>query len=383
MKTHELFWNADQGLVCPEGAAGDADLVVYFGPRQLLTRDDWHKAMSAAYGKALLFGCSSGGQISGRDVGDDSVNAVAIKFERTTIRAASAAIANADASRQCARSIAEQLAAPDLAGVIVLSDGLNVNGSELAAGFGEALGRNVPVCGGLAGDGANFAQTCVGLGGPPKPGVIAAIGLYGNAIRIGYGSEGGWEAFGPMRTITRSRGNVLLELDGRPALDLYERYLGPEDVKALPGSALRYPLLIRNPDIAGHELVRTILSIDRNERSMTFAGDMPKGWTTQLMRSNFNRLADGAADAAGQSCDMLRAANSQNGVSFLISCIGRRLMMGQRVVQEIEAADERLPPGYSSLGFYSYGEIAPHTATGVCELRNQTMTVMTLAEAVA
>jgi len=248
------------------------------------------------------------------------------------------------------------------------------------------LGKSVPVCGGLAGDGANFAETRVGIGGLPRPGVIAAIGLYGKSIRIGYGSEGGWEAFGPIRTITRSRGNVLLELDGRPALDLYERYLGPEDIAALPGSALRYPLLIRNPDIAGHELVRTILSIDREQRTMTFAGDMPKGWTTQLMRSNFNRLADGAAEAAEQASGMVEPAvgglpDAAGGVSLMISCIGRRLVMGQRVVREIEAAGACLPERFSTLGFYSYGEIAPHAATGLCELRNQTMTVMTLAEA--
>jgi hypothetical protein len=195
------------------------------------------------------------------------------------------------------------------------------------------------------------------------------------------GSAGGWNVFGPVRRITRSEGNVLYELDGEPALDLYERYLGPE-AEGLPGSGLLFPLQVfdgTNPD---HKIVRTILAVDREQRSLTFAGDMPLGWQSQLMRGNFGRLADGAADAAAQATDGLPMDGEDgDGVALMISCIGRRLLMGQRIGDEVDAAAAVLGPGYRKMGFYAYGEISPHPLSRQCELHNQTMTITTLREA--
>ncbi|HEY5216686.1 MAG TPA: FIST C-terminal domain-containing protein, partial [Pseudolabrys sp.] len=263
-----------------------------------------------------------------------------------------------------------------------LSDGLNVNGSELVAGINAQVG-DVSITGGLAGDGSQFVETLVGIDSPPRSRMIAAIGLYGTAVKIGHGSAGGWDVFGPHRRITRAKGNVLLELDGRPALELYERYLGEDEIKALPGSALLFPLQIHDPKRPDHQIVRTILAVDRNDKSMTFAGDMPEGWVAQLMRGNFNRLALGAADAAQQARDGLNDCRDNDGVAILVSCIGRRLLMGQRALDEIEAAGAALGSHLHRLGFYSYGEISPHAASGICELHNQTMTVTTITEAVA
>jgi hypothetical protein len=264
--------------------------------------------------------------------------------------------------------------------VFVLSDGLNVNGSELVAGITQVIGPQISLTGGLAGDGADFKETLVGGDCAPRARVVAGIGFYGSAIRVGHGSAGGWDLFGPRRQVTRSAGNVLFELDGEPALDLYERYLGPEESKGLPGSALLFPIQVyelARPDSA---VVRTVLAVDRDARSMTFAGDLPQGWTAQLMRGNFDRLAAGAADAARQARTGLKAKDEDERFSILVSCIGRRLLMGQRTTDETEAAGAELGPNTPRLGFYSYGEISPHAKSGMCELHNQTMTVTTLAE---
>ena len=259
---------------------------------------------------------------------------------------------------------------------------MNVNGSELVAGMTSVVDRRVSVTGGLAGDGAKFQETLVGADCEPRKQTVAAIGFYGPAIRLGHGSAGGWDEFGPRRRITRSRGNVLFELDGEPALDLYERYLGEDDVKGLPGTALLFPLRIRNPERPDHDIVRTILAVDHKARSMTFAGDVPEGWVAQLMRGNFDRLAAGAAKAARQAAAGNPETRSGDQVAVLVSCIGRRLLMGQHTVDEVEAAGAELGADVSRLGFYSYGEISPHSASGVCELHNQTMTVTTISEAV-
>ena len=380
MRTQELTWTGARGVVPAGPAMADAGLVLYFGNRASLARPGWFAELRRLYPHAIIAGCSSGGQIAAGDVNDHHLAGVAITFQGTRLRSAQTLISGTGASRACGSEIARALDAVDLAGILVLSDGLSVNGSELVGGMTDVLGQRVPICGGLAGDGPDFSSTLVGLDSCPAPHRIVAIGFYGAGIHIGHGSCGGWEVFGPSRVISRSDKNVLIELDGQPALDLYERYLGPDDISGLPGTALLYPLLIRNPACAGQDLVRTVLAIDRQARTMTFAGDIPRGWTAQLMRSSFENLATGAATAARMATS---PEASGAGLALLISCIGRRLMMGQHTVDEIEAACDSLPAGMTKLGFYSYGEISPHGTTGFCELHNQTMTVMTLTETAA
>jgi hypothetical protein len=201
-------------------------------------------------------------------------------------------------------------------------------------------------------------------------------------VRIGHGSAGGWDEFGPRRRITRSRGNVLFVLDGEPALDLYKRYLGADDVEGLPGTALLFPLRIRNPERPDHDIVRTILAVDHQARSMTFAGEVPAGWVAQLMRGNFDRLAAGAASAARQAAASTAEKGGGDRVAVLVSCIGRRLLVGQHTIDEVEAAGMELGADVARLGFYSCGEISPHSHSGMCELHNQTMTVTTISEVV-
>lgn len=376
-----LSWTQQEGWQSQEIGRQSPDLVLYFGTRAMLADGDRYAELRAMFPKACLMGCTTGGQIHGDEL-DDELNAIALAFDATKIRATSVEINSAADSRRCGEEIGRNLASPDLAGVFVLSDGLNVNGSELVAGINLQIG-DVPITGGLAGDGAQFAETLVGMDNPPRSRIIAAIGFYGKAVKIGHGSAGGWDVFGPKRRITRASGNVLFELDGGPALDLYERYLGDDDAKALPGSALLFPLQINDPNHPDNQIVRTVLGVDREAKSMTFAGDMPEGWTAQLMKGNFVRLAQGAADAAQQARDGLDNCRDNNGVAILVSCIGRRLLMGQRALDEIEAAGEVLGSNMKRLGFYSYGEIAPHAVSGICELHNQTMTVTTITEVVA
>jgi hypothetical protein len=328
---------------------------------------------------AHVMGCSTGGQILDNDISDESVAAVAMRFDTTRLRIATEPLSDPTLSRACGHEIGRKLQGDDLSAVFVLSDGLNVNGSDLVAGITSAIAADVPLTGGLAGDGACFGTTLVGADCAPRSGIVAALGFYGPDIRVGHGSAGGWDVFGPRRRVTRSKGNVLLELDGEPALDLYERYLGEDEAIRLPGSALLFPLQIFDPDRPEHVVVRTVLAVDRDLRSMTFAGDVPEGCMAQLMRGNFDRLAAGSAQAARQANVSTEGAGD-HGVALLVSCIGRRLLMGQRTVAEVEAAGDELAPGFRRVGFYSYGEISPHAVSGVCELHNQTMTVTTITE---
>src|SRR5712671_3485773 len=337
MQIDQLSWSESGGWQSSERSR-EADLVLFFGTRQALACGSRYRELQTMYPRAHLLGCSTGGQIRNDDVTDDEIAAAALRFEATGLRMACEPAPTPEQSRACGEAIGRALAADDLAGIFILSDGLNVNGSELVAGVTGVIGPKIPLTGGLAGDGAKFEETLVGADGAPRSGQVAAVGFYGPSIRIGHGSAGGWDEFGPRRRITRSTGNVLYELDGRPALDLYERYLGEEDARGLPGTALLFPLLIRDPVQPDQDVVRTVLAVDRAARSMTFAGDIPEGWVAQLMRGNFDRLAAGAAVAARQARSGLGPARDQNGLAVLVSCIGRRLLMGQRIMDEVESA---------------------------------------------
>jgi hypothetical protein len=380
MQAHQLSWTETSGWRGGNGHGGSENLVLFFGARQALACGARYRELRTMFPNAHILGCSTGGQIVNDDVTDDEIAVATLRFDATRLRLACEAASVPEDSRSCGEAIGRSLTAEDLVGIFVLSDGLNVNGSELVAGMTSLVEPRVSVTGGLAGDGAKFQETLVGADCEPRKQTVAAIGFYGPSIRIGHGSAGGWDEFGPRRRISRSRGNVLFELDGEPALDLYERYLGEDDVKGLPGTALLFPLRIRNPGRPDHDIVRTILAVDHKARSMTFAGDVPEGWVAQLMRGNFDRLAAGAAKAARQAAASNPETRSGDQVAVLVSCIGRRLLMGQHTIDEVAAANAELGADVSRLGFYSYGEISPHSASGVCELHNQTMTVTTISE---
>ncbi len=381
MRAEQLSWSKASGWKSGNGSAKSADLVLYFGMREALACGARYAELRKTFPQAHLLGCSTGGQIHNDDVIDEEIAAVALHFDSTKLKLACAPAGDSAQSRVCGETIGRALAGSGpqgkkLAGIFVLSDGLNANGSELVAGIVSVVGEGVALTGGLAGDAAQFKETLVGGDGPPCTRQVAAVGFYGDSVRIGHGSAGGWDEFGPRRRITRSQGNVLYQVDGKPALDLYKRYLG-EEADGLPGTALLFPMRINDPQHPEYELVRTVLAVDHEANSMTFAGDMPEGWVAQLMHGNLDRLAAGAADAAKQAASGI---GERDGVAILVSCIGRRLLMGQRAIEEVEAADVELGADMPRLGFYSYGEISPHGGSGVCQLHNQTMTVTVISE---
>lgn len=352
-------------------------LVILFGPSHLMNAPGPIQTVLAAYAGAAAIGCSSSGEIFGTQVQDDTLVVGLLEFDSTTVRTASAQVTDPNHSFEAAQALATHLIDPALRGVLVLSDGLGVNGSELIRGLNAVLPAHVVVSGGLAGDGDRFKRTWVLNEGWPMSGYVTAVGFYGSAIRLTHGSKGGWDLFGPERLITRSQGNVLYELNHKPALQLYKDYLG-ELAGGLPGTALHFPLAIRQTQQDAKRLVRTILAVDEGAQSLTFAGDMPEGAYAQFMRANFDRLIQGASDAATVAATP--GTDSFPTLSIAISCVGRRIVLGERTEEEVEAVFDVLPKGTAQIGFYSYGEISPY-ATGHCDLHNQTMTLTTISEA--
>ncbi|MBQ4845841.1 FIST N-terminal domain-containing protein [Pseudoalteromonas sp. MMG005] len=331
-------------------------------------------SLAKYYPNAEIVGCSSAGDIAAAQLYDDAIVITTFTFSKTCIRVFNRSISDSSLPNLCQKAV-EMLKEPNLKWLMVLSDGHVLNGSEVAECLGAAFGNNVVITGGLAGDGERFSNTALWHMKPLAEGSIILCGFYSDSLNVSYASVGGWDSFGPSREITRAEGNRLYQLDNEPAITLYRNYLGPY-ANDLPASALRFPLQVRSSS-SNQPVIRTILGIDYEDNSMVFAGDMPQGGQAQLMKANFDRLIDGANRAVTSA---LETPHNTTGVALLISCVGRKLVLGPRVEEELEVVFSQLTDGFQTMGFYSYGEIAPIQAGGRCLLHNQTMTVTLISE---
>lgn len=360
----------------PGGMDSRSTLVLVFGSPDCLRSDEALADLRRAFPLAVHVGCSTSGEILADEILDGSLTVALARFERTTLVEACTAIRDPADSHDAGLRLGARLRAPGLRAVLLLSDGLAVNGARLVDGMNEGVGPGVTVVGGLAGDGERFARTWVLCDGERREGHIVALGLFGDVLRIDAAAGGGWSDFGPERQITRASGQILHALDGRPALDLYKDYLG-EFASELPGAALRFPLLVKSAQPDSEPLVRTVLGVDEFDRSMTFAGDIPEGGTARLMRAGHSRLVDAAGEAA--SAAATGAGTPGSALVLSVSCVGRRIVMGQHAEDELEAVTEVFPPGCVNVGFYSYGEIAP-AGGALSRLHNQTIGVTVIHE---
>lgn len=406
MKLETFFWHPQSGWSVQTLPLLDSKhtLVLVFGAVELIDHPHPIEHLKQTYPHSHLIGCSTAGEIFDTLLFDHTLSVAVVQFEQTQLRSASCLLDVSQGSRSAesyrvGRILAAKLNSNDLQGVFILGDGLVVNGSELIRGFQSIINpsskpsRTLPITGGLAADNHQFKHTWVLAKGIPCQGAVVAVGFYGEQIQIGFGCQSGWTIFGPERRVTRSKHNILYELDGKPALELYKQYLGLQ-ARDLPTSALFFPLAVHTASTRKAS-VRTIVSLDEDTQSMRFSGNIPQGALTQLMRGNYERLIDGAIVAALVSRNSLqrqiRQGNEKQGnhssrcenqptLAISISGSGRRLVLGERTEEELEVTLEELPPHTQQIGFYSYGEFAPYRVETICQLHNQTMTLTLIRE---
>jgi hypothetical protein len=351
-------------------------LVTVFGAVPFFTDKAFQAALRAALPDAAIIGCSTAGEISNDGVADGSCVITAVNFSGTRIRAATSPLRGMEDSMAAGARIGGELAATDLRALMVFGPGVQINGSALVDGIASKVGT-ATITGGLAGDGGAFAQTwTLGQAGVGDNAIVA-VGLYGDALDFAHGSFGGWEPFGPSRKVTRCDGNVLYELDGEPALEVYKRYLG-DHAKGLPASGLLFPFAMVGEDQNAIGLIRTILGVDEANGSLTLAGAIDPDGYLKLMHASTDRLVNGAESAA-KAAQKMHCADGDS-LAILVSCVGRKLVMGDRVDEEVEAVAEVFGSKATLTGFYSYGEISPFTPGSACHLHNQTMTITWMGE---
>lgn len=351
-------------------------LVLVFGNRYSLEQkavlDDIRREFPYQH---IVFGSTSG-EIIGSNVNEDSVSVTAIEFEKASFIVKRENILDFDKNAmKLGEVLYEQMPQQDLKHLFVISEGSFVNGSSLINGLEAHIATNLSITGGMCGDDARFEKTMASYKEDPKEGEVILIGFYGSSLEITYASFGGWIPFGPERVITNAKGNILYEIDGQPALDLYKKYLG-EKSNELPQASLLYPLNV-TPDGKKEPVVRTILNINNEDQSMILAGDVPVNSRVQLMMASVDGIAQGANVAAKFG---MHSRTTVPELALLVSCIGRKLVMNQRVEEEIEQVREVVGDQVPMAGFYSYGEMAPFNGSTSCELHNQTMTLTLISE---
>jgi hypothetical protein len=352
-----------------------AHFVLVFGSKDLLLENQIYDQLRDLYPNAYFIGGTTSGEIYKNVAIENTLSATAVYMEKSEVRFASTSIED-EKYYEAAADLASKVIGNGLKHVFIVSEGININGSKLVEGLTKSLPTGVTLSGGLSGDGDRFEETFVIANDYPKKNRIAAIAFYGEYVQFGYGSMGGWSPFGIERLITKSKNNILYELDGKPALDLYKEYLG-EYSNGLPSTGLYFPLTVRSKD-NNHTFVRTILGIDELQKALIFAGDVPEGHYAKLMTANCTNLIEGSLQAAEVSLESIGLSNAN--LAILVSCVGRKLVLNQMASEEIDAVRSILGNETIFTGFYSYGEISPLNRETICELHNQTMTITLIRE---
>lgn len=351
-------------------------LVLVFGNRYMLQESSIYEEIKTLFPDGdIIFG-SACAEISSSTVNEDSITITAMEFEKSQFLIKTSNILNTDLdSFKTGNNLIKQFPEEGLKYVFVVSEGSFINGSQLTEGMSASNDNNLLITGGLCGDDTRFEKTLASHNENPKEGEIVAVGFYGESLEITFSIHGGWTPFGPERTVTKSEGNILYELDGQPALDLYKTYLG-DKAKDLPGAALLYPLNVKSTD-EDQSIVRSILNINEEENAVILAGDIKENSKVQLMMTNVDNIANASERAARQALEFRK---NKPEIAFLVSCIGRKLVLDQRVEEEIDEVIEVLGQDTTVSGFYSYGEIAPFHGEMACQLHNQTMTITLISE---
>jgi len=371
LKYENEQWQIDDNI----SDKNSVNIVFIFGDREYIKSKTIYTELKKIYVNAEIVGCSSSGNILGDSISESPMIATAMSLEHGTVEVSVKDFSEDDNQEEITHALVQALPQEGLKHLFLLSDGLNTNGSALAKGANNAVEDTISITGGLAGDGTEFEETWIIANAEAKQNRMVAVGFYGESITVESGCYSGWDEFGVLRKITKSKDNILYEIDGKPALELYKKYLG-EYAKDLPNSALDFPMSIKK-DNDDDAIIRSVLGVDEETQSLIFAGDVPEGYLGRLMRGNVDKLIDGSEIAAKQ----VKKINNKTALGLVVSCVGRRIVLKQLTDEELESISETLGSNVQLAGFYSYGELAPFSNELLtCSLHNQTMTMTVIYE---
>lgn len=377
MKSVQAYYTNEKGWVYLTDKQNlNSPLVIVFGDRILLEDADVLQSLKQEFPYQDIIYGSTAGEIAGSHVLDESLSVTAIEFEKTKFIVKYANVLDFDKDEEkLGRALYKQMPHENLKHLFVVSTGNFINCSMLINGIEESMAKSIALTGGVCGDGNRFEKTVASYNEAPKEGEVVLVGFYGESLEVSYASFGGFQPFGPERTITKASNNVVYEIDGQSAIDLYNKYLA-EKAENIMVSRLAYPLNVIQPG-KDYAIVRTILDIETTDGSIVLAGNCAQDSRAQLMMGSVHGIVQGAEQAAKYA---MQGRKNNPQLAILVSCMGRKAIMGQRVEEEIELIQEIIGAHVPVTGFYSYAEMAPVHDRYECEVHNQTMTLTLFSE---
>jgi hypothetical protein len=349
-------------------------LVFVFGSRTLLSSIGFYDEIRNCYPKAQIMMNSTSGEIIDTQVNDDTISLTAIRFDNTKLKTISVNISDYSNSESAGQFIAQSLTPSNITNILVFADGQLVDGKKLVLGLENRIKNPVVISCGLANKGNKFQKTLLGLNEQPCTGKIIAVGFYGEHLTVSHGRMDGWEEFGNEIQITKSNKNTIIELNHEPALKIYSQFVN-KHMPSSEGQSLLFPVSIKSNDTQP-SVYRKIKSINEDEKSITFDGDVPEGSYIKMMRANFDSLINGASAAANKSAKSIPKPD----LAIVISNIGRKIILSKRIEEEVEVIREVLGESTAITGFYSYGDISFSQRDAKSEFNNQSMTITTMLE---
>jgi hypothetical protein len=234
-----------------------------------------------------------------------------------------------------------------------------VGGYEAATlfeGLRDALGPDVPIVGGGSSpkDPAAPPGTTASLqvvGDQVTDDSIAVL-LFSGALDVAIGVETGWRGIGPRGVVTRTSPDGVLEIDGQPAIEFYERYVG------LGQPPLANPLAVWDDAASSTFYLRSPSSSDPATGLITFFGSVPEGATVQITTAGTEQIFDGARASVANALARYPAGRTPD-AALVYACATRKFLLGTRAAREVELVSDALGGGVPIAGFYCLGEIAP------------------------
>lgn len=372
---------AEQAIAQMGGSA--CSFVLAFGSARFDQAALLHGIRSITH-EAPLIGCSTAGEITAEGPAKRSAVVVTVQSDRMTATTGlgerldtAPRQAGEDAARPAARA-----KPPDPHLFLMFPDGVSGNVAEAIRGVQSVLGLSFPIVGAAAGDDLSFRRTVQYHHGTAH--TDSAVGaLLSGPIAVGFGARHGWRPLGKPRLVTRAMANVVHELDGQSAVNLYEEYFG-QGAEALRRESLArmtiiYPLGMPIPDEEEY-MLRNVLRITP-QGNLVYAGEVPEGSAVRLMMGSKDHALAAARVAAERAMMGLGAKRPR--LALVFSSASRARLFGRAAGAEIRCIQEVVGLKVPVAGFYGYGELAPLSSDrylGHTYYHNETLVVVTVAE---
>ncbi len=353
-------------------------VVIAFADIEWANDGDFLQRLRTALSGVEVVGCSTAGEISNKGLFDKSMVLTGIRFDSADSKVRIFEEVVIADQAETGRKLGKQLAAEDLRGVFLFAPGIAIQGSSLLKGLKSVIDESTLVVGGLAGDSGKFKSTAVFHNEKSFNDKVLGLAFYGKDLELRHTAKAGFSSFGGVRQITKAQEHIVFEIDGQPALKIYKEALG-KHANDLPSTGLMFPLAVLDNQQSETGLIRAVLGVDEAAQSLFLAGDVEANTFFKLMRAE-NK---GLIAAAGKAAQNVNKNAVEGSLGFLVSCVARRMVMGEAIEDEIEAAISELSDCTNVSGFYAYGEFGPFFTAGDCQLHNQTMSVTVLSERVS